>query len=80
MCFLHFFKGDFVCFLHFFNGDFVTGYGQFPDVLTARCRSNLLIVEPVVLISPLRHKIKTPAIRRVFFILVGVGGFEPPQA
>ena len=30
-----------------------------PDDLTARCLSNLLIVEPVVLISPLHHKTKT---------------------
>ena len=31
-----------------------------PNDLTARCLSNLLIVEPVVLISPLHHKIKMP--------------------
>ena len=31
-----------------------------PDDLTARCLSNLLIVEPVVLISPIHHKIKMP--------------------
>ena len=31
-----------------------------PNDLTARCLSNLLIVEPVVLISPLYHKIKMP--------------------
>ena len=30
-----------------------------PDDLTARCLSNLLIVKPVVLISPLYHKTKT---------------------
>ena len=30
-----------------------------PDDLTARCLSNLLIVEPLVLISPLHHKTKT---------------------
>ena len=30
-----------------------------PDDLTTRCLSNLLIVEPVVLISPLHHKTKT---------------------
>ena len=30
-----------------------------PNDLTARCLSNLLIVEPVVLISPLHHKTKT---------------------
>ena len=38
-----------------------------PDDLTAHCLSNLLIVEPVVLISPLHHKIKMPRSGHFYF-------------
>ena len=43
-----------------------------PNDVTARCLSNLLIVEPVVLISPLHHKIKMPHSGH-FLTRIGIG-------
>ena len=49
-----------------------------PNDLTARCLSNLLIVEPVVLISPLLHKTKTD--RMVGLCFGGSGWIVIPTA
>ena len=54
--------------------------------LAALCLPNLLVFEPGNLALPMfqsinhNHKIKTPTYSVGVFILVGVGGFEPPQS
>ena len=50
-----------------------------PDDFVSLRLQNLLFVEPVVLISPYLTQNKNRPARSVC-VLVGVGGFEPPQA
>ena len=50
-----------------------------PDDFVSLRLQNLLFVEPVVLISPYLAQNKNRPARSVC-VLVGVGGFEPPQA